>query len=669
MDILKQDDGGAKREQIFVQIASYRDPECQWTVKDMFEKAAHPERIFAGIIWQFNKEEDTHCFQVPYPRPEQVRVIEVDAKDSKGVCWARNRLQQLWQGEEYTLQIDSHMRFEPGWDDLLIDMIKACDSPKAVLTTYPAGYTPPGEILHHVTYRLVAKKFDKDGIFTMTSRAVPQNPAAPRPVLGAFAGACMLFGPGRIVKDVPYDPHLYFFGEEITLSVRLWTQRYDIYHPQLPVIYHFWERKQRRTHFDDHQNWREQNHLSYARVRHLLGVATADDPRAVQDIDVYGLGAARTLQQYEEFSGVSFARQEITQAAYEGRFPANVQWQGRPPAQQATPQQQTSPEQKKPQNAPQQAPAPLQQAAAADNVVTIRQPVQPAGVAQAPATPAAAVAAVSATQSNKVQGHAPKKVLETPGCVVYDDFLPEEAYNKLYDFMTQAEYSHINTQNKVKKVWDLTNGFPLRTERNIFYYASEEGKPKADWVYPSKCPFDLFIEHINGFVGQVKYLVGDPVTGWQHFSVTGWLYPQGTGLSMHADGAGIYSGAYVYFMSPEWRPHWGGILMVMDHETNIAIQEYKKVTNALAFHKKKWLHVSEHDDFAMDRGISHGVFPKRNRIVFIDPNTLHMVTQVTSSAGDNVRMSLAGFFHRPKKEDKPKEQPKQEAAKPKDGHE
>ena len=74
---------------IFVQIASYRDPELQWTVQDLFNKAAKPERIFAGICWQFDPEADNHCFQVPYPRPDQVRVVNFRYQDSKGANWAR----------------------------------------------------------------------------------------------------------------------------------------------------------------------------------------------------------------------------------------------------------------------------------------------------------------------------------------------------------------------------------------------------------------------------------------------------------------------------------------------------------------------------------------------------------------------------------------------------
>src|SRR5690349_12094054 len=106
----------SQKPRIFVQIASYRDPDCQWTVKDLFEKAAHPERVFVGICWQFIKGEDDAFFKEPYPRPKQVRVHEMDAREAKGVCYARSLTQKLWKDEEFTLQIDSHMRFEQGWD-------------------------------------------------------------------------------------------------------------------------------------------------------------------------------------------------------------------------------------------------------------------------------------------------------------------------------------------------------------------------------------------------------------------------------------------------------------------------------------------------------------------------------------------------------------------------
>ncbi len=52
--------------------------------------------------------------------------------------------QKLWAGEEYYLQIDSHMRFAPGWDEQLIHWLAACEQQaqfgKAVLSTYPPDF-------------------------------------------------------------------------------------------------------------------------------------------------------------------------------------------------------------------------------------------------------------------------------------------------------------------------------------------------------------------------------------------------------------------------------------------------------------------------------------------------------------------------------------------------
>src|SRR5262245_39346844 len=159
--------GRRTKPRIFVSIAAYRDPECQHTIKELFESARHPQRINVGLVWQGDRENDGQCFEVRAPRPKQVRRIEIDWRDSKGTCWAKAYKEQLWRDEEYLFQIDSHMRFEPGWDETLIAMHGACPSAKAVLTTYPAGYTPPRQVAHRVTYRLLAKEFDQHGIFTM----------------------------------------------------------------------------------------------------------------------------------------------------------------------------------------------------------------------------------------------------------------------------------------------------------------------------------------------------------------------------------------------------------------------------------------------------------------------------------------------------------------------
>jgi len=313
------------KPRIFVQIASYRDKECQYTVKDLFDKAKYPERISVGICWQFIPGEDDACFEIPYPYPEQVRVIEADARESKGACWARSQVQTLYQGEAFTLQIDAHMRFEPGWDEALLSMWRQCQSPKAVLSTYAARYTFEGEIDRQNVPRLAAKHFSDQGILHLhgiSHDRVEGDISLPLP--GAFVSGHMLFGPGSLIKDVPYDPYLYFYGEEISLAARLWTHGYDIFNPNRSVVFHHYvkpeTKDQHKTHFADHTNWLDRDLLSFARVRHLFETEKSTDPKVLAEIEKYGFGKERTLAEYEQYSGVDFKKKTISRNANAGFF-------------------------------------------------------------------------------------------------------------------------------------------------------------------------------------------------------------------------------------------------------------------------------------------------------------------------------------------------------------
>ncbi len=46
---------------IFVQIASYRDPELLPTIRDCIDKAKYPENLTFGICWQHDETESFSC--------------------------------------------------------------------------------------------------------------------------------------------------------------------------------------------------------------------------------------------------------------------------------------------------------------------------------------------------------------------------------------------------------------------------------------------------------------------------------------------------------------------------------------------------------------------------------------------------------------------------------
>jgi hypothetical protein len=47
-----------------------------------------------------------------------------------------------------------------------------------------------------------------------------------------------------------------------------------------------------------------------------------------------------------------------------------------------------------------------------------------------------------------------------------------------------------------------------------------------------------------------------------------------------------------------------------------------------------------------DPGFALTIFPKPNRIAFLSPTALHLLTRVDTNAGQVARLSVAGFFHR-----------------------
>ena len=310
---------------IFVAIAAYRDSETPHTLRDLFTRASHPERVFAGVFSQVVPGTDDDCLPgfIAHGAPEgHVRELRAHAADSLGACWARNRVFELLQGEEFVLQIDSHSRFETGWDETLVEMVRNCATPRALLTTYPPSYTLPDTRSTGSSSVIAANYFDNMGILVARARLFDPLRPPRAPVPSAFLSAGFLFGPAAAFREVPYDPHLYFHGEEPSLAVRFWTHGWDLFAPHRTVLYHDYSADRGRPrNWEDRRDWVALNMRSVARLRHLFGIEQSRDPKALREIDRYGLGEARTLQEYEEYADLRFATSRIGPRAADARFP------------------------------------------------------------------------------------------------------------------------------------------------------------------------------------------------------------------------------------------------------------------------------------------------------------------------------------------------------------
>ena len=287
---------------IFVSIASYRDPDVQNTINNLFEMAEHADRIRVGVFLQI-ADEDIDC---NVTNRSGVTVRSIHAKDAKGAGYARSKIQELVQDEDFFFQIDSHMRFVEHWDRKLIQMYEQCPSEKSIISTYPLPFTSPNQLHPDRLVKINPKKFDVDGVLLQSSGMYPiDNDTKLQQT--AFIAAGMFFSTVNAIREVPADPHIVFTGEEITTAVRLWTHGYNTYIPSQVIAYHNYEVNPARPRiWHDEEVAIKRNAISRSRVLYLCGQRSTVPSDCLIDIDQYGLGMQRSMTAFEDFSELDF---------------------------------------------------------------------------------------------------------------------------------------------------------------------------------------------------------------------------------------------------------------------------------------------------------------------------------------------------------------------------
>lgn len=215
--------------------------------------------------------------------------------------------------------------------------------------------------------------------------------------------------------------------------------------------------------------------------------------------------------------------------------------------------------------------------------------------------------------------------LVTEQCAVFDDVLPVRTLDAIRRDVALFSYNRINATGWLR-VWALSDGHPLQGP----LWWLDTAPPNRP---PSLVEFSSTLaEHLSH--DAVTRLVGHQGVDWQRLSITPWIYPEGTGLSLHVDG-GRYSGAYVFFFHDQWRLQWGGWLAVLSHEQDVSRTVVNEAVEADVVER------------SVDH-VGHGriILPKPNRLVVLSGGAPHMVSRVDHNAGDHLRLSLGGFFSR-----------------------
>ncbi len=297
---------------IFVQIAAYKDPELLPTIKHCLERARYPENLTFGICWQTEQCDILR----EYSSDPRFKITQVPCSESKGACWARSKTNELYNQEDFTLQIDSHTRFIQDWDTCLLEMWKGLEDPKAVLTAYPPQYEPDQaesewKKIPHIC-----------NVYAFKNGQTQNRPKTPhdintrtKPYRAVHVAAGFIFGPGSIITDVPYDPEFYFSGEETALMIRLFTSGYNIFHPHKTIIYHYYERKGASKHWDDDPNWGSYSIRANERLNCLLGRNNDFN------LGKYGLGTERSIEEFQNYSGIYYDRNIVHIDTINGKEP------------------------------------------------------------------------------------------------------------------------------------------------------------------------------------------------------------------------------------------------------------------------------------------------------------------------------------------------------------
>ena len=377
---------------IFLSIASYRDRlglekrstyraadgvgMCAGSVLGAFRYAAHPERLFVGIVDQRCRagcktgvftggtEEETavpdrDCAREVCAHPEtarycasgQVRFASLSEQDAMGPMMARYIASQLWRGEQYYVQIDAHSTWGDHWDRRMIKMVE--DAPathrgKAVITAYPPGsrmgdrgrsfQSQPGS-------RMCASAFTdptggEGGIVRIQASMRFEHAPPARPKFAPFVAAGFFIAPATFLREVPFDPYLpwVFMGEELLLTVRLFAAGYDIFSPTTDVIGHqytvpgvprFWETLGRVYGAGGCHNQLQPYVL--ARIKHVLGypeqaAGKVQPASLLWEMDRYGLAGERTRDEYLKMVGIDMVRKTTRTPGWctQGTEPANI---------------------------------------------------------------------------------------------------------------------------------------------------------------------------------------------------------------------------------------------------------------------------------------------------------------------------------------------------------
>tara|TARA_E500000178_G_scaffold181274_2_gene179955 strand:+ start:167 stop:1162 length:996 start_codon:yes stop_codon:yes gene_type:complete len=328
---------------IFISIASYQDPLLVSTIFSAYENAENKNDLIFSICDQSDNTIDINGVTFS----DQIHYDHVDPLFSKGPCWARHRAQSFFNEEDFFLQVDSHTQFAPEWDSIFIKQLEKISAnqeideyfKKPIITSYPRSFKvldfEKGLFeLHTGDKHTQVITYRKDSLFLKGSFSrqigIPTKHTDITHAILLAAGC--IFTKGAFVKEIPYDPNYYFYGEELSLAMRAFTNGYSFFHiPDVPLFHLYTDTSDipRKLHWDPEDDqkravkWTELDKKSLNRL---------DDLFADKVEEPLSLGKERSLEDYALISGIDLKNNLVLdiEKATESSFLESLDWKINP---------------------------------------------------------------------------------------------------------------------------------------------------------------------------------------------------------------------------------------------------------------------------------------------------------------------------------------------------
>lgn len=280
------------------------DSELVPTIKEMLSTATRPEQLDIYVANQTSKREEHGIDLTEIEYLPQVTLINIDYTKAKGVMFALGLLQNCVEPKhKYFFQCDSHMRFDEGWDEMLIRQLESKKNYKSVLSNYPGQYYLDSDKRDKGPQYNYVHDVREDGSCYNGARLAHVEEFEDIEWSSIAAGT--LFTRAEFITEVPWDPYMWFSFQEQDLAVRAFTHGWDIYGVYPSGTYHLYSHDNKIV-----KSVKSENRGVNASFRFLYKIGLKSKEELSEEdlfrIDEFGIGRERTVEEFETRYSINF---------------------------------------------------------------------------------------------------------------------------------------------------------------------------------------------------------------------------------------------------------------------------------------------------------------------------------------------------------------------------